>query len=629
MPKILRIAVLGLIALIPVITQAQTVSRWALGRPALLMDMPADPSAGGAAWAERSAFSIFPNNWAAEAGGLRIEVARIYTSKDPAGLFAEVGPKIGGQLSAISSGKISGREFLSYGSGDRTVLVIGPDGGINSAASWIVVATYKDAASRDLAAQLFSSIKVEREGSRHWAIRSLGHTFLAAEMPFDLQTAESTSPGMTRYESSFDGMNIQAQIETPEAGNVFNIDSNLKNILEAEKTKPGVTEFTSSASKYKLGTRDGYLVTKQFKRGYRSYRIYEIVFLEKRNAVTASIQIDPNRKDHQDIVERILRTMRDTVNSIQGWNTFAIGKEGLYVDLPAAPKPPRQTNAVTIYEGGTPLAMVEIRELTVGFPGAHDPDFSAKQYFEMQAAIEGGKTKYEMQGTDKLLIDGLEARLVKATWRAGDRQNFRRILTIYGYSTQWIIDVFATTDTEVQMERILQSVRVRVPSGPATVRQSFGTMGASIALSNRVQPKITESATDPQFAREEIVLTQEGSNILAVYEMVFKVDPPPFTKERGTFYFNSFIGGIGKSLNMQITPTLRDAFPINIDGVDGLHLIFDLKSPGLGNAVLQGDFIMLFQDKKLWTMTLLTNYEKGIEARLNRGRILNSLRVGI
>jgi hypothetical protein len=505
---------------------------------------------------------------------------------------------------------------------------MGPDGGVNAAASWIVVATYKDATSRDLAAQLFSSIKVEREGSRHWAIRSLGHTFLAAEMPFDLQPAESSNAGMTRYESSFDGMNIQAQIETPEAGNVFNIDSNLKNILEAEKSRPGVTEFTSSASKYKLGSRDGYLVTKQFKRGYRSYRVYEFVFLEKRNAVTATIQIDPNRKDHQDIVERILRTMRDTVNSIQGWNTYAVGKEGLYVDLPAAPKPPRQLNAVTIYEAGLPLATVEIREVPVGFPGAHDPDFSAKQYFEMQTALESN-TKYEMQGIDRLLIDGLEARLVKAKWKQGDRQNFRRILTIYGYGTQWIIDMLATTDTELLMERVMQSVRVRVPTPPAMTRQSFGSMGASIALSNRVQPKITESASDPQFAREEIALTQEGSNILAVYEMVFKVDPPPFTKERGTFYFNSFIGGIGKSLNMQITPTLRDAFPINIDGIEGMHLIFDLKSPGLGNAVVQGDFIMLFQDRKLWTMTLLINYEKGIQARLNRGRILNSLRVGI
>ena len=609
--------------------EAQTVSRWALGRPALLVDMPAEPRSGSVAWAERSAFSIFPNSWASESGGLRIEVARIYTSKEPAGLFAELAPKIGGQLTAGSKGKISGREYQTYSGGGRTVLVIGPDGGVNAAASWIVAASYKDAASRDLAGELFRSIKVEREGSRHWAIRSFGHTFLAAQMPFDLQAVTDTEQGITRYESSFDGVNIQAQIQMPQAGNVFNLDSTVKNLQESELSVPGVTEFTSSTSNYKLGNRDGMLITKQFKRGYRSYRVYEIAFLEKRNAVTASIQIDPTRKDHQDIVERILRTMRDTVNSIQGWNTFAIGKEGLYVDLPAAPKGPRQMNSVTIYEGGGPLSTVEIREVPVGFPGGHDPDFSAKQYFEMQTALDS-KNKYEIQGVDKLLIDGFEARLVKATWKNGDRQNFRRILTIYGYSTQWIIDMLATQDTELHMERVMQSVRVRVPAPVGTVRQSFGTMGASVALSNRVQPNITESATDPDFAREEVAMAMEGTNVLAIYEMVLKSPPPGgFKKENGVTYFNGFIRGIGKAVNMEITPSLRDAFPINIDGVEGLHLIFNLKSSNAGNAVIQGDFIMLFQDKKLWTMTLITNYDKGIEARLDRGRILNSLRVGI
>jgi hypothetical protein len=124
-------------------------------------------------------------------------------------------------------------------------------------------------------------------------------------------------------------------------------------------------------------------------------------------------------------------------------------------------------------------------------------------------------------------------------------------------------------------------------------------------------------------------MAQEGSSILAVYEMVLKGQPPPVNKERGTFYFNSLVGGLGKSLNMSITATLRDAFPINVDGIEGLHMIFDLKSSGLGNAVVQGDFIMLAQDQKLWTLTLMTNYNKGIDARLDRGRILNSLRVGI
>ncbi|MEQ1762246.1 MAG: hypothetical protein ABL984_03770 [Pyrinomonadaceae bacterium] len=106
---------------------SQTTSRWALGRPALLIDMPADPSAGGVAWAERSPYSIFPNNWSAESGGLKIEVARIYTSKDLEGLFAEVTPKMGGQMTAGRKGGISGRDLITYSNAGRTVLVIGPD----------------------------------------------------------------------------------------------------------------------------------------------------------------------------------------------------------------------------------------------------------------------------------------------------------------------------------------------------------------------------------------------------------------------------------------------------------------------------------------------------------------------
>lgn len=628
MKTIVRALFVGVAVFGAVAVQAQGVSRWALGRPALLMDMPANPSAGGVEWAERSPYSIFPNNWSSEAGGLKIEVARVYTSKAPSQLLAEVTPKIGAQMTPGGKGKISGREFVSHSGGGRTVIVIGPDGGVNLAASWIVAATYKDAGSRDLATQLLRTIKVEREGARHWALRSFGPTFLTAQMPFDLQASENAAPGMARYESSFDGMDIRVQTETPSAGSVFQVESTLKSLMEAEKSMSGVTNFTVESSKYKLGNREGILITKNFKRGYRDYRVYDIAFLEKRSGVTATIQIDPKRKDHQDTVERIFRTMRDTVNPLVGWGTYAIGQHGLYVDLPVAPKAPRQMNAVTIYESSTPLAMTEIRELTVSYPGAHDPDFAAKQYFEMQAALDA-KTKYEIQGIDKLLIDGFEARLVNATWKNGDRQNFRRILTIYGYGTQWIVDMLATTDTELYMERVMQSVRVRIPQASQTVRQSFGTMGASILVGTRIKPNITESATDPDFIREEVAMAQEGSSVLAIYEMVLKGQPPPVNKERGTFYFNSLVGGLGKSLNMSITATLRDAFPINIDGIEGLHLIFDLKGSGLGNAVVQGDFIMLAQDKKLWTLTLMTNYDKGIGARLDRGRILNSLRVGI
>ncbi|MBK8305013.1 MAG: hypothetical protein IPK98_17115 [Chloracidobacterium sp.] len=46
-------------------------------------------------------------------------------------------------------------------------------------------------------------------------------------------------------------------------------------------------------------------------------------------------------------------------------------------------------------------------------------------------------------------------------------------------------------------------------------------------------------------------------------------------------------------------------------------------------AVIQADLIILGQDKKFWTATVITNYEGGLSARYNRARILNSLRVGM
>lgn len=80
---------------------------------------------------------------------------------------------------------------------------------------------------------------------------------------------------------------------------------------------------------------------------------------------------------------------------------------------------------------------------------------------------------------------------------------------------------------------------------------------------------------------------------------------------------------------MQLTATQLSSFPINIDGIEGRHIIYDISAAGQKDSVvIQADFIMLGQDKKFWTATVITNYDGGLTARYNRARILNSLRVG-
>ena len=88
----LYLVIIIVVSIVPV--KGQELSRWALGRPSLLIDMPAEPSGGGAAWAEKSIYSIFPSSWSAEGSGVRLEVARIYTAKNPTDLLAEIGQKI-------------------------------------------------------------------------------------------------------------------------------------------------------------------------------------------------------------------------------------------------------------------------------------------------------------------------------------------------------------------------------------------------------------------------------------------------------------------------------------------------------------------------------------------------------
>ncbi len=612
--------------------QDPAISRWALGRPSLLIDLPARPSPGGVPWAEQQAYSYFPNSWSAEGSGVRIEAARLYAKQTPSELLAEISRKLGVQISSSRKGQISGRELALFSNEARTIYAIGHDGGVMGGASWVVVATYRDAAGRSLSQELLDSIKLEREGARNWALRSLGRTFIAAEMPFEVvETSAGAGPNRTRYEVTFDGMDVSVTNETPGEGRVLDVRTSLSDLVERERTRSGISDFKASREKYKLESREGELVTVDLKRGHRNYRVFKIAFIEAHRGVVVNITIDPNRADHQKTAERIFRSMKPVLNPIYGWKTYAIGNGGFFLDLPLAPNPPVRQNAVLSYLSQSPLAPVEVREVEVGFPGGHNPDLAAKQYFEMQTAMHKD-AKYDTPVIEKRLIDGLEARLVKAKWRSGKNENFRQMLLIYGYSRHWIVDMLTSKDTADHMERVIGSVRIKIDFPARFRRQSIGQTGVSFLIGEqRIKTNVTSNANDPTFAREEIGMAELGSGVILItYEMTLKGENPPLTDEQGTFYFNSFLSGMAGTLGMKLSGKLRDSFEVNIDGVEGRHLIFNLASDKMpATSVVQGDFVLLQQEKRLWTAIVMTNYAAGLEARNTRARILNSFRVGM
>ena len=63
-------------------------SLWLLGRPALHVALPADPTSGGVPWSNRSLG--LPTSWSSEASGLRVEVAELSAAPTEADVLKEI-----------------------------------------------------------------------------------------------------------------------------------------------------------------------------------------------------------------------------------------------------------------------------------------------------------------------------------------------------------------------------------------------------------------------------------------------------------------------------------------------------------------------------------------------------------
>lgn len=611
--------------------QAQTLSRWALGRPSLLVDLPGNPSAGNLNWSARPLYSFFPNSWIAEENGLRVEISRLHTNNTPEEILEEISQKIKVPLSVIRREEVSGRDSVSHIDSRIIVKVIGKDAEFFTGASWAIKVTFDGDTQLDTAYRIIDSIMVEREGTRKWTLRSLGKTSMIAELPYELLPNEKdTDTDLTyRYETNFDGLSVSVLDQSAEEGKYFDSDKTIKGLIDDNKNAPGITDFKSSYQKTKLGDKTADMITMDFKQGHRNYRIYQFAYIQRQRSILASVKIDPTRKDNQEAAEKILRSIRLSDVTIYGWTSYEVGKKGLFVDLPKPPPQPKQQNAVAVYNIESPLSNIEIREVEVGFPGGHSPDFAAKNYFDIQNAIS--TTKFELNGIEKLLIDGLEARLIKATWKNGNITNQRQILMVLGYETQWIIDVLAAPQTKDYMERVMQSVRIDVPSANHHVRQSFGKMGVSFLVDEsekKLDVKTTPKPNDPVFVSESMGFGHLGYVTVVFYEAISK-SPMELSDELGKLMVNSFAEGYSESNGVNLTADLRDKFKVSIDGIEGLHLIFNFKSESISNGPpVQGDLIMLSQDTKTWCLLVITNYGDGKIALYDRGRILNSLRIG-
>lgn len=305
--------------------------------------------------------------------------------------------------------------------------------------------------------------------------------------------------------------------------------------------------------------------------------------------------------------------------SRETWKSYAIGTTGLYLDLPKAPDPPRMVNGTMTSGVYTGAMAVDVREVE---STAYDPEFASKQ---MLTILQAWPKHENVQGTiEKRIIDGLEARLLRTTHKNGSFLNHRDMLLIYSFDRFWAIDAIAAQADSHYIERVINSAAVRLPLAAGLQRQQIGKLGASLVVGPKVlEVSRKETPNDSLILSDEMASTSLGAGALVVVEVTYKDESPELDASLGMEAVGGLLNIISGGAGIKMTGKLRDSFPVNIDGTEGLHLVIDVTA---GPKTVQGDFLMLRAGKRWWTAFVVTD-PKREDSRLARAQVLNTVRV--
>jgi hypothetical protein len=252
--------------------------------------------------------------------------------------------------------------------------------------------------------------------------------------------------------------------------------------------------------------------------------------------------------------------------------------------------------------------------------GPYDPNAGSRQLLTFVNAQHEGA-----QGTiENRLIDGLEARLLRNTYKNAGFINHRDVLVIYSADRFWVIDAVAAENEKDQIARVIDSASVELPVPSTVWRQHLGNLHMSFNFgAEQIKPSFKESPDDPDIVHEENALANFDGGLLGFLEDTTRAKSSEWDEPKLTGIAQSFLSGLGESLKTKLTVTLRDSYPITVDGTDGMHLLYDVTAAG-GDKTFLCDFVVFTQDKLFWSVIVLTDVKNEM-ARTVRARIVNTL----
>jgi len=608
MGSIRKLCALLLIAL-AVSANAQ-LTRWRLGGPALILDMPGDPGAGGVKWHEASVYNFLPTSWSADSPDATLEVSSSIKSLDNDKRIQTLATSLGDKVGTTTSSKVSGCPSVYFSIGSRSGVIIQDD-----YKQWIVLGTPKTQAGNAIIAQCIQSISVERGGTPRWVRRNVGQTKMNAPLPYELslEAPKGDSDRRNSYELFFDGFEVTSFVETPGEGMKFELAKTLNEYVNGEKAIAGTEDFKSKRTRIKGNGYTGEQFDLEFRRKNKDYFIKTLFIGDDKRVARVSMVGNQGNDKHIEYAQRIFDGLKVSDANFDGLEPRQAGDEGIWIDFP---KDLTKDSA-----GGTSFRQygcfignyaVDVR-ITDKTPGIGDNQEQLIDFIE--AKFKGQIKDAKDMDTDRsrTTVNGLDARTLKINYKSKGVGTLRYAMAIFGPDKNYVIELIGYESQKDLFERIFDTASVKVAASPSWRMTPVGEGGISMLAPPSF--KADKGPADEEGADSIISgIVNEDGVIALITEIRYKTGAP---------MPGAMLNRMAKTLFgvLKVDYEVAEQRPFEVGSSQGLRAFMKAKQ---GGKEIPADMIILRRGKYLWVMVVLSN--PGIkQAVVNHYSIINSI----
>jgi hypothetical protein len=590
--------------------QAQ-LSRWRLGGPALILDMPGDPHAGGVKWHKAEVYNFLPNSWSAESNDAIVEVSNEYSNIDPEKKANELAIALGDKVTNPVAVKISNCPGLSFNVGNRLGLVLKDEYKV-----WIVLGTAKTSSGASIVQRCLDSISVERGGSQRWVRRNLGQTKMNAPLPFELSRDQrrDNSEKRNSFELFFDGLEVTSFVETPAEGKRFEYAKTLNDYPNGEKSVPGTENFKVKRTRIKGNGYNGDQFDLEFKRGSKEYFITTLFIGDENRVARMSVVGNPGNAKHKDYANRIMSGLAVSDANFDGLEPRQAGNEGIWIDFP---KNLERDNA-----GGTSFRQyggyvgnygVDLR-VVEKTPGIADNPEQLMDFMEAKFKGQAKDVKDFETDRSRTSVNGLDAYTLKLKYKSKGSGTLRYGMAILGPDKNYVIEMIGYESQKDLFERILDTATVQIPQPAGWSIMPVGESGISMLAPKSISIK-KEASDSGGYDSFVTGIVTEGKVVATVTELHYVgAVPAPGT----------VLNQLAKILfgAMKIEHRIKEQRPIDIGDAQGVRAYVTASQ---GGKDIPADMIIVRKGNYLWTLIVFSNPSDS-QAVINHYSIINSLR---